>query len=204
MPASRNTSTARRSANRRQSSSACQPPPAAVRCRRGDGILIDPTAAAIAIDAGRREIADPAQIRRPGDGIAMERQHRIARLVRRRGAQNMRRLRHAAAASANPMPAPARARGAHDSEAAAAAARATADADIAQPEHQQANVTHSGDAARGHVTALRNTMKSASLQSYHGVGRDRLNNDSRTIESLIWSPKPKETEHGYDNHNDTD
>ena len=52
--------------------------PAAFLGRRGRRVLIDPAAAAVAIDDGAGQVADPAQVRRGGDRGGVARQYRIA------------------------------------------------------------------------------------------------------------------------------
>src|SRR5262249_39712842 len=55
-----------------------QSPAAAIRDWSGHGVLIDPGAAARAIDTGCGQVADPSQLRSGGDRIAVTKQHRVA------------------------------------------------------------------------------------------------------------------------------
>ena len=65
------------------------PAPAAMAGGPQGAVLIHPAAAAIAVNSGGRQIADPFQARRGGDVVAMAIQHRIAAPVRRRGGDHM-------------------------------------------------------------------------------------------------------------------
>ena len=60
-----------------------EPPPRARADRRGRRVLVDPAAAMVAIDADRREVADPGEPRRGGDRGGEMPERRVALRVRR-------------------------------------------------------------------------------------------------------------------------
>src|ERR1700704_1837138 len=66
------------------------PAPAARAGRPQLRMLVHPTAVAIAIDAGRREITEPGKVRDRRDVVAMAVEYRIAGLVRRYRDQDVR------------------------------------------------------------------------------------------------------------------
>ena len=93
MPPNRNKSTAQRSPKRAQAASAATRRAARGRAGCWRGRLIDPGAVAVAIHAGGREIADPAQRRCLREFIPITRKNWIAIVIGRHGTHRMGRRR---------------------------------------------------------------------------------------------------------------
>ena len=66
------------------------PPAAALAARRQLGSLVDPAAAAVAVDTGRRKIAQPTETFDTGDVLTMQREHGVAGGIGRNRHEEMR------------------------------------------------------------------------------------------------------------------
>jgi len=142
----------------------CHPTTAPLRVGGHRRRLVDPAAVAVAVDPRRREIADPAQLRRLRDGTSIGAQHRIAVLVRRHAGKQVRRfpqVRASVREAQDIRPPIGRATRADHREATGARHRRDRLRAVAQAEDQQMRDTHGGPSCC--------TMPVVWRRGFHGI-----------------------------------